>query len=498
MADGDISDVSWQWYRAKNSNPNLDPDIGTLDGSASDWERISGAGNPDHRERRHSARATGTAADEGWKLLVKADYTDGQGGSKSAIGITDLPVRADVHDDQNNSPDFRQDTTARSVPEDTTVGADVGAAVRVDTNEDNDTLTYTLDNDKNPATPFKESAGADIVGTTAGNVGDVTYFFIDKKTGQIRVAKPLDWDNNPAHPMDADGKYVVWVRATDPSGETTNDEDNDYIKVTITATDVNDAPKVTDGLVEISIDDEQQDGQRAPSSWALATSWMVPSTTDDHMTRTNPNLYHRSDEDRVDRGIWPEPIAGPDGALFEYSTPEDGIGRRLHFKKTNLPDYENPMDENRDNVYEVTVIVRDNGGATGMKKVRITVMNVDEAGKLVLSPEQPHDGMPVTATLTDPDGVEIITDWKWAETSSRDTDFPGSGVQVYSTTDEHRGSVGSFVWAMVDYRDGASMDDDPVTALDERNNDPGTPALWSITSSRTRPTTPTCCTTTPT
>ena len=121
----------------------------------------------------------------------------------------------------------------------------------------------------------------------------------------------------------------------------------------------------------------------------------------------------------MDRGIWPEPIAGPDGALFEYSTPDDGIGRRLHFKKTNLPDYENPMDENRDNVYEVTVIVRDNGGATGMKKVRITVMNVDEAGKLVLSPEQPDDGMPVTATLTDPDGVEIITDWKWAETSSR-------------------------------------------------------------------------------
>ena len=74
------------------------------------------------------------------------------------------------------------------------------------------------------------------------------------------------------------------------------------------------------------------------------------------------------------------------------------------------------MDDNRDNVYEVTVIVQDNGGLTGMKKVRITVMNVNEAGKLVLSPEQPHDGMPVTATLTDPDGVEIITDWKWAET----------------------------------------------------------------------------------
>ena len=53
-----------------------------------------------------------------------------------------MPVRADVHDDQNNSPDFRQDTTARSVPEDTAVGANVGDVVEVDTNEDNDTLTY--------------------------------------------------------------------------------------------------------------------------------------------------------------------------------------------------------------------------------------------------------------------------------------------------------------------------------------------------------------------
>ena len=28
------------------------------------------------------------------------------------------------------------------------------------------------------------------------------------------------------------------------------------------------------------------------------------------------------------------------------------------------------------------------------------------------------------------------------------------------------------MWTMVDYRDGYSMEDDPVTALDERNDDP--------------------------
>ena len=38
------------------------------------------------------------------------------------------------------------------------------------------------------------------------------------------------------------------------------------------------------------------------------------------------------------------------------------------------------MDANRDNVYEVTVVLQDNDGAEGTKNVRITVNNVNEAG----------------------------------------------------------------------------------------------------------------------
>ena len=174
--DGDTSSITWQWYRAKNSNPNLNPDIAKLDGDVPDWESISGATSSTYKPQGktaqpESAPATGVAVDEGWKLLVKADYTDPQGGSKSAIGTTYLAVRADVHDDQNNSPDFRQDTTARLVPEDTVVGANVGAAVKVDTNEDNDTLAYTLDNDKDPATPLGSPVGDDIVGDNTADGG---------------------------------------------------------------------------------------------------------------------------------------------------------------------------------------------------------------------------------------------------------------------------------------------------------------------------------------
>ena len=502
MADGDTTInnehiTSWQWYRAKNSIIYSAPkDAGELEAN---WEAITDLSAGDtiaetyvpagKKAMANDGTPTGIKVDENWKLLVKAEYTDGEGGSKSAFGVTYKPVRADVHDDRNNSPDFAQDTAARSVPENTAVGANVGGPVKVNTNEDNDVLTYTLDNDKDPTTDLDSAAGDDLVGNAAsGKRGDVSYFSIDKETGQIKVAKPLDWDNNPKLPEDAKGEYVLWVRATDPSGENTDDEDNDYIKVTITATDVNDAPKVTNGLAEISINEVDSSKKDSGDTKFVGLGYELTDTPQARtIISTDSNLYHRDEEDRVDRGEWPEPIAGPDGSLFEYSTPEGGIGRRLLFKKTNLPDYENPGDANRDNVYEVTVTVRDNSGATGTKKVRITVTNVDEMGKLVLSPEQPNDGVPVTAALTDADGVEIITDWTWYTATTRLTkgvndvsairdgngDIKSDLTKVLgATTDKHTGKAGQFLWAEVAYRDGKSVEDDPVTALDERNNDP--------------------------
>ena len=64
----------------------------------------------------------------------------------------------------------------------------------------------------------------------------------------------------------------------------------------------------------------------------------------------------------------PEPIAGPDGALFEYSSASTGYGRTLHFRSP--PDYEEPRDADGDNVYELTLSVVDSGGAAAERDVR--------------------------------------------------------------------------------------------------------------------------------
>ena len=512
--DGEIgTDPTWTWYRAKNKNPNRNPSTDDTNAAfMAEWELITDltVGSPtnpnpldvedvgqdsptyvpqgDDTSVDNADNAGDVAADEGWHLLARVTYTDPQSEEgddpKAAVGISAYPVQADVSDEDNNSPDFNQDTTTRTVPENRGVGMTVGDAVDVDRNEDGDRLTYQLDNDKDATTPLDAPAtGVNRRGNAdTGMPGDVGYFSINPATGQLSVAKKLDWDNNPAHPRDPDGKYEFWVRATDPSGETNLGEDHDYIKVTVTATDVNDAPRVVDGRDEISLKEVNSTAKDDDGTRFIGLGYRLNTDGDDQEADpTNPNLYHRADEDRVDRGIWPEPLAGPDGSLFEYKVPDDGIGRRLLFKKINLPDYENPMDANRDNVYEVTIVLRDNGNAQGTKNVRITVMNVDEMGKLELTPAEPDRGMPVMATLKDPDGVEYITDWKWYETDARIDDFPTTdadndgmidGLVMWATTDKHTGKVGDFVWAMVDYRDGYSMEDDPITALDERNNNP--------------------------
>ena len=411
---------------------------------------------------------SGDAVDETWFLLARVEYTDAEGENKAAVGISANPVQPDVSDADNNSPDYALNETNRTVLESASKGTNVGRLVEVNQNEDNDILTYQLD-DNNDA--------EDGLGTT----GDVGLFSINKATGQITVNGKLDWDANPDR-TNPDGKYEIWVRATDPSGEP-DGENNDGIKVIITATDVNEAPNVTrPGMAELSVNEVDSSKKDDDVTKYVGLGYELTDAdppVKQLIADNPPNLYHREDDDNVDAARWS--ISGPDGELFEYSTPEDGIGRKLHFKRANLPDYEKPQDANRDNVYEVMIVADDNGNARGTKNVRITVMNVNEMGKLVLTPEQPDDGMRVVAKLTDPDGVESITDVKWASADSRAvTSFGDATLMPGATTLEipGKGQVGNFLWAMVDYRDGYSMENDPVTALDERNDDPGTDGIF--------------------
>ena len=371
----------------------------------------------------------------------------------------------------NNSPDFNQNETTRSIDEDAAVGTDIGEPVDVDRNEDGDVLTYSFVTDPadNPDVD-KE---------------DTDFFSIDWASGQISVKKPLSaemTDGRDYHGVDGvlgttddpditAGEYVVVVRATDPSGDNDaeSEEDRDDITVTITANDVNEAPGVQ-GFAELTVDEVNSTNDN--SYVGLGNTVDVAGVITEN--GSDENLYHRTEEDRVDLPRWPDqPIPGADGTLFEYSVPDNGIGRRLHFKEA--PNYEDPKDADGDNVYEVMVTVFDSQNAMGEQAVRITVMNVEEEGTLTLSPDDPNAGAPVEARITDPDSPDgvIVTNWKWAYATTRVPGFDDAPGIPTATMYKHTGEQGQFLWAMVEYRDGASIEDDPVTVLDERNDDLG-------------------------
>lgn len=482
--DGAVTGQNWTWYRAKVSDPNRSPNPDGLD---AEWLQISVNGTPvttpaytPQGVNSEASPATTVKMDEGLHLLAKVVYFDPYSvdpATTTAVGITAYPTRANVTNAMNNSPDFNANKTDREVAEDTAVGMAVGDPVDVDRNEDGDVLTYSLDNDDQVSTAvaLTRTVGADTYPT------DVSFFDIDQATGQITVKKSLsaemtdgrryEDDGDAATTEAVPGKYVLFVRATDPSGELTGEENSDEIEVTITATNVNEAPVVS-GMAELVVyEADSSNKNRYVGLGSTLEDENTPETPDDPSddtiveNSTSTNVYRRMEEDAVDRATWPEPIAGPDGALFEYSVHTDGISRRLHF--ITPPNYEEPMDADGDNVYEIVIRAVDTGRAVGEKAVRITVMNVDETGKLTLGPDQPDDGMPVIATLTDPDGVVQITNWQWFSGDSRDRDsaLPVDGA----TMSEHTGDIGDFLWAMVEYRDGESVVNDVVTVLDNRN-----------------------------
>ena len=73
-------------------------------------------------------------------------------------------------------------------------------------------------------------------------------------------------------------------------------------------------------------------------------------------------------------------MSGADSSKFSIA--ETGAMRTLSLKAN--PDYESPGDSNRNNVYEVTVVVTDTKGNSAEQDVMVKVTNVEELGVVTL------------------------------------------------------------------------------------------------------------------
>ena len=169
--------------------------------------------------------------------------------------------------------------------------------------------------------------------------------------GLIKTAVKLDYETKDM--------YMVVVNATDPSGAT------DTINVNIEVIDEDDKTVVT--IVDMmSGEIDYEEGGSDPVATLSATD---------------------QDGDAID---WT--LAGEDAADFKIS--DDGV---LEFKAK--PNYEGPIDDNKNNVYLVSVSASETSNTLNLE---ITVTDMDEDGKVSLTQPQPQVGRGLVASLSDP------------------------------------------------------------------------------------------------
>ena len=193
---------------------------------------------------------------------------------------------------------------------------------------------------------------------------DMAKFEIDQKTGQITTLVALNYEAGDGEAGQCDTANVcsVMVTATDSAGAPSDP----VAIVTITIEDVDEKPNFTDGdqavfVWEGSVQVRDSGNDRVNDDADPANNYMAEDPEDQLVGLT---------------------LMGSDGDLFSLNAT-----RGLSFK--TAPDFENPSDANKDNLYEVTVRASD-GALDADRMVRVRVNDVDEA------PEILQDGLNVS------------------------------------------------------------------------------------------------------
>ena len=277
----------------------------------------------------------------------------------------------------NEAPEFDPTTVAREVNE-----GDSGMAVggRVTATGGHGVLVYTL------------------TGT------DADEFEIDRKTGQIKTMVDLDYEATGGgdNQCTTANECVVTVMATDAAGR-----DSAVATVNIEINSVDEKPYF-DAADTPGIQDPEAEVDRAEGADTVDATGAVYTAYDPDMGSVNYALM------------------GTDGNLFTLNNEQ-----MLRFK--TAPDHENPMDRNRDNVYEVTVRATD-GTMHADLMVEVTVTDVNEdpmIEELDGSIEYAEDRTDPVATFmaTDPEGDTVT--WSLEGDDEQDFDISEDGVLTF-------------------------------------------------------------------
>ena len=289
---------------------------------------------------------------------VVVTVSDGNGGTDTigvAISVTD----------ENDDPIFVEgDSTARSVAENTLTGENIGSPVSA-TDEDGDTLTYSL-----------------------SGVGAASFGIVGS-TGQLQTRAPLDYEEQDT--------YSVVVTVSDGNGGT------DTIGVAITLTDKDEGivPVVVEGTVVPEVEEtvDKTPQTHAPAFTGSRTTRAIAENTPSGENIGSPVSATDQDSDTLTYTL-----GGTDAASFSIVSSSGQLQTHAAL------DYETK------NAYSVTVTVSD-GSRTDSINVAINVTDVDESRAPVFpgnratrsirenTPSGVNIGSPVSATDADGDAL---------------------------------------------------------------------------------------------
>ena len=292
--DGAPSSVSWRWARGN-----------TAGGS---FSNISGANSASYRL---------VAADVGKYLRATASYTDPQGSGKTANAVT-----SDAAVASNTDPTFGDDMVTFTVPENSFENFLVGDLLATDS--DGDVLRFEL------------------TGSDAGS-----FFVIHTGGLYVGFNANLDFESNKKSYT-----FTATVRDSKDAAGDANSVTDDTIMVTVTLTNVNEAPVITAFSDNLSI---------------------VENIVTDLSFFTRLTA---TDVDDPDTGTWSVETAD-DGDKFMIGADDGSFGFIA------APDFEMPDQAgSTPNLYRVTVKFTDAGGLADTHTLTVNVMNVNEAPRI--------------------------------------------------------------------------------------------------------------------
>ena len=391
-------------------------------------------------------------------LRVTVVYVDRAGAdSRTVHGVSEFAVRKDIVT-SNQRPKFPdqstlvggdaivRDDTDRFISETAAAGDRVGAPVTAfDDRTDIEVITYSLrDSDGNTSPNGDESNDDNNPDTPVESDGHAARFNIDEVTGQITVAAGarLNADETPS--ATDPNPYNVVVRAVDGDGETQD------IPVNIAVLQTNEPPTIERVYLTGRIGTGHAVGDRAPTEMSHyeadrdTPDATVIDTNLDTSATVEAATYYANDPDPPEDPPVPLKwsLEGDDGELF--SIPADDtvtVGSAATLAFAAGPDFEKPGDKNKDNVYEVTIVVTDNHRLRDTLDVTVKVLNStddNKPGEVKFSNRQPEVATALTATFSDPDTPVTQLQWQWFRTSDITTTECAGRTPAADDTDAHR------------------------------------------------------------